>query len=91
MAGGAERFRFIHTVTRDVGASPRERIPALLPQLYADLSGHDVFVAGAPRFVLACAAAADVLGARRERVYTEVFFAEPLPWPAAPPTAAEKR
>ena len=85
-----KRFRFIRTVTRGAGPPPRGRIPAVLPQLYADLSDHDVFVAGAPGFVLACAAAADALGARRERVYTEVFFAEPLPWSGAPPTAAEK-
>lgn len=85
-----KRFRFIRTVTRGAGQPPRGRIPAVLPQLYTDLSDHDVFVAGAPGFVLACAAAADALGARRERVYTEVFFAEPLSWSGAPPTAAEK-
>jgi len=39
-----------------------------------------VFIAGAPGFVLACAVASDALGARRERVHTEVFFVEPQPW-----------
>jgi CDP-4-dehydro-6-deoxyglucose reductase, E3 len=73
-------FRFIRTLTRDAGPPPRGRVPALLPQLYAELADHDVFIAGAPGFVLACAAAADGLGARRERVHTEVFFVEPQPW-----------
>jgi CDP-4-dehydro-6-deoxyglucose reductase len=59
-----ERFRFIRTLTRGAGPSPRGRVPTLLPQLYADLAGHDVFIAGAPGFVLACAAAADALGPR---------------------------
>lgn len=70
-------FRFIGALTRDAGPPPRGRVHALVPQLYADLSDHDVFIAGAPSFVLACAAAADALGARRERVHTEVFFVEP--------------
>jgi CDP-4-dehydro-6-deoxyglucose reductase, E3 len=60
------RFRFIRSLTRGAGPPPHGRIPALLPTLYRDLSGHDVFVAGAPGFVLACAVAADRLGARRE-------------------------
>jgi CDP-4-dehydro-6-deoxyglucose reductase, E3 len=78
------RFRFLHTLTRATGPHARGRIPALLPELYADLSGHDVFVAGAPGFVRACATAAEALGGRRERVKTEVFFVEPQPWTGAP-------
>ena len=74
------RFASSATLTRDAGPPPRGRVPALLPQLYAELADHDVFIAGAPGFVLACAAAADALGARRERVHTEVFFVEPQPW-----------
>lgn len=73
-------FRFIRTLTRGVGPLPRGRVPALLPQLFAELTDHDVFIAGAPGFVLACAAAADGVGAQRERVHTEVFFVEPQPW-----------
>ena len=75
-----ERFRFIRTLTRGAGPPPRGRIPVLLPTLFADLSDHDVFIAGAPGFVRACAVAADALGARREHVHTEVFFIEPQPW-----------
>lgn len=78
------RFRFIRTLTRGGGPPPRGRVPALLGTLFADLSGHDVFIAGAPGFVMACAAAADALGARRERVHTEVFFVEPQPWTHEP-------
>jgi CDP-4-dehydro-6-deoxyglucose reductase, E3 len=85
------RFRFIRTLTRGAGPPPHGRIPALLPTLYRDLSGHDVFVAGAPGFVLACAVAADTLGAPRARVHTEVFFAEPQPWTGASPQAEDQR
>jgi len=34
------RFRFIRTLTRDAGPRPHDRIPALLPRLYRDLSDH---------------------------------------------------
>jgi CDP-4-dehydro-6-deoxyglucose reductase, E3 len=78
------RFRFIRTLTRGPGPAPGGRIPALLPTLHADLSDHDLFIAGAPGFVMACAAAADALGARCERIHTEVFFVEPQPWTREP-------
>lgn len=85
-----ERFRFIRTLTRGAGPHARGRIPALLPRLYADLSGHDVFVAGAPGFVRACATAAEALGARREHVHTEVFFVEPQPWTGEPAQVGQR-
>lgn len=78
------RFRFIRTLTRGAGPPPRGRIPSLLPTLYADLSDHDLFIAGAPGSVTACAAASDGLGARRERIHTEMFFVEPQPWTCEP-------
>ncbi len=81
------QFRFIRTLTRGAGPLPHGRVSELLPTLYQDLDGHDVFIAGAPAFVLACAAAADTLGAPRARVHTEVFFAEPQPWSGAAPKA----
>ena len=81
------QFRFTRTLTRGAGPPPHGRIPAVLSSLYRDLGGHDVFVAGAPGFVLACAAAADALGAARARVHTEVFFVEPQPWSGAAPQA----
>lgn len=84
-----QRFRFIRTLTRGAGPPPHGRVPAFLPTLYADLSNYDVFIAGAPGFVLSCAAAADGLAARRERVRTEVFFVEPQPWTRGHPAAAE--
>jgi len=85
------RFRFIRTLTREAGTPPRGRIPGVLPLLHADLADHDVFIAGAPGFVVACARAADALGAQRERVHTEVFFVEPQPWTAAVPAVKERR
>jgi len=80
------RFRFLRTLTRGAGPPPRGRIPALLHGLCGDLSEHDVFIAGAPGFVLACAAAAEAQGAWRGRVHTEVFYTEPQPWSGGPPS-----
>jgi CDP-4-dehydro-6-deoxyglucose reductase len=74
------RFRYVRTLTREHGEPPRGRIPILLASLVGTLADHDVFVAGAPGFVRACAAAAEACGAPRERVRTEVFFGEPEPW-----------
>jgi CDP-4-dehydro-6-deoxyglucose reductase len=71
------RFRFVRTLTRAGGPPPLGRIPALLPRLCEALDGHDVFVAGAPGFVAACAEAVRALGARGDRVRTERFFVEP--------------
>lgn len=85
------RFRFIRTLTRASGPPPLGRIPALLAGLFADLSDHDVFIAGAPGFVAACAAAADALRARRERVHTEVFFVDPQPWTGGSRAAAQSQ
>lgn len=73
------QFRFIRTLTRGAGPPPRGRIPTLLLSEHQELDDHDVFIAGAPGFVLACTAAAEALGAGRARVHTEVFFAEPQP------------
>jgi CDP-4-dehydro-6-deoxyglucose reductase len=71
------QFRFIRTLTRGVGAEPHGRIPDVLPDLCPDLAAHEVFVAGAPGFVRACASTAGALGATPERVHTEQFFVEP--------------
>lgn len=85
-----QRFRFIRTLTRGAGPPPRGRVPGLLAKIHPDLSEHDVFIAGAPGFVAACAAAADAVGARRERIQTEVFFVEPQPWTREPVRAEER-
>jgi CDP-4-dehydro-6-deoxyglucose reductase, E3 len=82
-------FRFVTTLTRGTGADLRGRIPDVLPDLCPDLAGHEVFVAGAPGFVLACASAAEALGAARERVHTEPFFVEPHPWTTTAGRASE--
>ncbi|MGH2966368.1 MAG: FAD-binding oxidoreductase [Solirubrobacterales bacterium] len=80
-------FHFIRTLTRGPGVEPRGRVPHVLPEICPDLAGHEVFVAGAPGFVLACASTAEALGAARERVHTEPFFVEPQPWSGPPPAA----
>ena len=83
-------FRFIRTLTRGVGPYPRGRIPDVLPVFCPDLAGYEVFVSGAPGFVLACVSAAEALGAARRRVHTEPFFVESQPWTGPPlPTLGE--
>lgn len=74
---GRPGFCFLRTLTRGVGPPPHGRIPDLLPALCGELSAHDIFIAGAPGFVSACAAAVEALGARVGHVHTEVFFVEP--------------
>jgi CDP-4-dehydro-6-deoxyglucose reductase, E3 len=69
-------FRFIRTLTRGVGVDPHGRIPDVLAELCPDLSGHELFIAGAPGLVRSSAIAADVLGAPRGHVHTEPFFTE---------------
>lgn len=82
-------FRFIRTLTRETGPPPQGRIPAMLPSACDRLGDHDVFIAGAPGFVLACGAAAEAQGADRARIYTEVFFVEPHPWSGTAPRAGD--
>lgn len=83
-------FRFVRTLTRGSGPPPHGRIPALLGDLYPDLSRHDVFIAGSPGFVRDCAIAVETLGAHRARIHTEVFFADPEPWTLQPPELGEQ-
>lgn len=85
------RFRFLRTLTRGAGPPPRGRLPGLLAELAGRLDGAEVFIAGAPGFVAACADAAERLGAPRALVHTEVFYAEPQPWSGAAPQASEPR
>jgi CDP-4-dehydro-6-deoxyglucose reductase len=80
-------FRFGRTLTGQDGEPPLGRLPVLLPALFGDLCGHEVFVAGAPGFVAHCAQAARALGARPGHLHTEEFFDEPRPWRA--PAAAQ--
>jgi len=70
-------FRFIRTLTRGPGPAPRGRVPNVLGTVCPDVEHRDVFVAGAPGFVGACALAAEAHGARPEHVRTEEFFVEP--------------
>ena len=85
------RFRFLRTLTREPGPPPLGRIPALLPSLALPLRDCDVFIAGMPDFVRACAATARALGADATRLRTELFALEPQPWYEAAPDAAQTR
>ena len=82
------RFRYLRTLTRADGPPPVGRIPAILGDWFPDLSGWRVYIAGAPGFVTACAAAAHACGARPGRVLTEEFFTDPQPWGSAQSAAA---
>lgn len=84
------QFRYVRTLTRERGEPPLGRIPALLASLCPDLAASEVFVAGAPGFVRACAAAAEARGVPRERIRTEVFFGEPEPWTDTVPEARDQ-
>ena len=55
------------------------RIPALLPDLFPDLSAYSVFIAGKPDFVEDCVAAVRALGAPENRIHTEGYFAHMQP------------
>lgn len=82
------RFDFRVTYTGDdapADARFRGRVPAMLGQVAADLSGHAVYVAGSPDFVEACETAARALGASEERVFVEKYH--PQAPAEAPPSS----
>ena len=84
-------FRYLRTLTRADGPPPAGRIPAILGDWSGGLYGWRVYIAGAPGFVTACAAAAGACGAGPGLVHTEEFFTEPRPWGAAQPAIATGR
>jgi CDP-4-dehydro-6-deoxyglucose reductase len=70
------RFRFVTTFTGDdppPGADLVGRIPVVLPELFDDLSGHSVFIAGSPEFVDDCRRAVRELGVADERLHVEGY------------------
>lgn len=77
-------FTFRYTLTKELNPRGLEgRITSILPDLFSDLSGHSVYIAGAPAFVDDCVAAALALGANQSLIHTEGFFEQGLP--QAPP------
>ncbi len=70
-------FRYLPTTTRVAAEGiVHGRIPAILREHFADLSGFSVFVAGTTGFVDDCVAAARALGAQPQLIHTEGFFAQ---------------
>ena len=55
------------------------RIDVALPTLFKDLSKHTIFAAGSPEFVQTCVETALALGAKKELIHTEGFFAQQQP------------
>lgn len=86
-----DTFRYLLTCTREEHAPhqrrPDARIPALLADMVGELRGWEVFTAGPPGFVKACAAAAQALGADPTDIRTEEFFVDPTPWTDVAPSA----
>jgi CDP-4-dehydro-6-deoxyglucose reductase len=70
-------FRYLRTLTGAEGPGLHGRIPAVLPSVCGELIHHDAFIAGAPGFVIACAAAVEAAGIDLAHVHTEPFFADP--------------
>lgn len=69
-------FQFVLTHTRSGGSSSdpgahNGRITRWLHEVYPDLSGTSVFIAGSPGFVADCEAVVLALGAMEELVFTE--------------------
>lgn len=83
LAADRADFRYLLTCTRQDGGDYRGRIPGLLPRIFTDLSGWEVFTAGPSGFVTGCERAARALGATV--VHTEEFFSDPQPWTATLP------
>lgn len=69
-------FRWQPILTGSGHGGPFGRIPARLPDLFPDLSGHSVFIAGSPAFVADCERAARRLGAPERHLHTEGYFAQ---------------
>ncbi len=68
-------FRLVTTLTRSrAGGGLHGRIPDVLHEVVADLSSHQVFIAGSPQFVDACLVAVRDAGADEERLYVERYF-----------------
>ncbi len=73
------KFNAVITYTGDdapEGAKRHGRIPTVLPDMFDDLSGHTVFIAGSPEFVDDCREAVNALGATPDRVHVEGYFAQ---------------
>lgn len=69
-------FKFVPTLTRESWEGRCGRVPEILPEMFPDLSGHSVYVAGSPAFVEACLETARRLGARDGRIHTEGFHSQ---------------
>lgn len=52
------------------------RVDVALPKLFTNLSSHTIFVAGSPEFVTTCVETVMRLGAKKELIHTEGFFAQ---------------
>jgi CDP-4-dehydro-6-deoxyglucose reductase len=77
------KFSFVRTLTRADGEGPTGRVTKILPEMFPDLSGHSVFIAGSPDFVDDVKASVVSLGARDALVHTEGYY--PAMEPEMPP------
>jgi CDP-4-dehydro-6-deoxyglucose reductase len=73
-------FDYKITLTREVNeAHLSGRVDATLPTMFTDLSKHTIFAAGSPEFVDTCMATVLQLGAHKDMIHTEGFFAQQQP------------
>lgn len=72
-------FRVTYTGEAPSGAPFTGRIPTMLHEVAADLSGHAVYIAGNPGFVDDCVAAAQRLGAADRRIFVERYHPQSPP------------
>jgi len=77
-------FRFRPTLTREQRDGMLQgRVPAVLPELFKDLSGHTIFIAGSPEFVEDVTASVKALGGKADMIHSEGYFQQYIP--EAPP------
>lgn len=82
------RFDFVVTYTGDdppAGAHHTGRVPEMLHEVCADLSGHAIYIAGSPDFVDACVDRCQTLGATDGQIFVERYH--PQSPPETPPPA----
>ena len=77
------KFEFTRTLTREDGEGPTGRITKILPELFPDLSGHSVFIAGSPDFVEDVKDVVEYLGGEESLIHTEGYY--PAMEPEYPP------
>jgi CDP-4-dehydro-6-deoxyglucose reductase len=71
------KFKYQYTLTQEENSDGLSgRVTDLLPQLYPDLSGTSIYIAGSVEFVADCEAKVKELGAKDELIHLEKFTSQ---------------